>query len=72
MAPALVVLQLDTRFPRVPGDIACPETYLLPMHTEIIPKAQVAKVATGSSFRSFARFPSSREKSLFVRDLRSL
>lgn len=27
MAPTVSVLQLDTDFPRVPGDVGCPETY---------------------------------------------
>ena len=47
MADALVVLQLDTRFPRVPGDIACPETYSLPMRIEIVPKASGLWYSTG-------------------------
>ena len=27
MHPSVSVLQLDTQFPRVPGDVACPDTY---------------------------------------------
>ena len=41
---ALVVLQLDTHFPRVPGDIACKETYCRPVRIRRINKAQVANV----------------------------
>ncbi|CAK8994846.1 unnamed protein product [Durusdinium trenchii] len=46
MANALVVLQLDTQFPRIPGDIACKETYLLPIHIEVIDRAHVADVVS--------------------------
>ncbi|WP_420860558.1 hypothetical protein [Algirhabdus cladophorae] len=28
MRPSISILQLDTQFPRVPGDVACPATYL--------------------------------------------
>jgi len=43
-AMALVVLQLDTRFPRIPGDIACEDTYRRPVGIRIIDKARVANV----------------------------
>lgn len=40
----LTVLQLDTTFPRHPGDVASPETYQVPITVERIPKASVAKI----------------------------
>ena len=40
----LTVLQLDTNFPRFPGDVASPETYQMPISVEKIPKASVAKI----------------------------
>ncbi|MEO9820517.1 MAG: hypothetical protein ABJ370_12675 [Paracoccaceae bacterium] len=46
MRPSVSVLQLDTQFPRVPGDVACRETY----HDEIeiirIPGASVSNIVT--------------------------
>ena len=44
--PALTVLQLDTRFPRVPGDVACADTYTSPPEILRIPRATVARVVT--------------------------
>ncbi|CTQ51207.1 hypothetical protein [Jannaschia donghaensis] len=44
--PALTVLQLDTRFPRVPGDVACARTYRAPVEIIRIPRATVARVVT--------------------------
>eukprot|EP00435_Cladocopium_sp_Y103_P041304 s673_g11.t1 len=41
---SLVILQLDTHFPRIPGDIACKDTYHRPVGIQIIDKAQVASV----------------------------
>ncbi|CAE7703256.1 ALMA1 [Symbiodinium pilosum] len=46
MAAALAILQLDTRFPRIPGDIACRETYALPTRIEVIDRAQVVNVVS--------------------------
>ena len=43
---ALAVLQLDTRFPRLPGDIASPDTYLLPVRLQTIAGADVDAVVT--------------------------
>lgn len=47
MTPALTVLQLDTRFPRVPGDVACPDTYLNDVEILRIPAASVGRIVTG-------------------------
>ena len=46
MKESLVILQLDTRFPRLPGDIACPETYLHPVALRVVPRATVPAVVT--------------------------
>ena len=46
MADALVVLQLDTRFPRIPGDIACKDTYSFPIRIQVIDRAVVADVVS--------------------------
>lgn len=43
---ALTVLQLDTAFPRVPGDVACADTYLDPVEILRIRRATVARVVT--------------------------
>lgn len=55
---SLVILQLDTRFPRVPGDIACRETYLRPVALRVVPRAAVSAVVTrspdGFDLRGFA------------------
>lgn len=39
----LTVLQLDTGFPRIPGDVAAPATYNAPIDVIRIPKATVSK-----------------------------
>ena len=44
----LTVLQLDTVFPRIKGDVASHETYLEPIKVEKIPQASVAKVVTAT------------------------
>ena len=44
----LTVLQLDTVFPRIKGDVASPETYLEPVKVEKIPQASVAQVVTAT------------------------
>ena len=41
---SLVILQLDTHFPRIPGDIACKDTYQRPVGIQTIDRAQVASV----------------------------
>ena len=46
--PALTVLQLDTAFPRIPGDVAAPETYLKPITIIPIPHVGVADVVTAT------------------------
>lgn len=43
---ALTVLQLDTAFPRVPGDVACAHTYLDPVEILHVPRATVARIVT--------------------------
>lgn len=44
--PALTVLQLDTAFPRIPGDVAAPQTYVAPPEILRIARATVARVVT--------------------------
>lgn len=44
--PALTVLQLDTAFPRIPGDVASPETYLNPIMITPIDDVGVADIVT--------------------------
>lgn len=43
---SLAVLQLDTWFPRLPGDIACPDSYSRPVRLQTIPRASVAAVVS--------------------------
>ncbi|MEM6617997.1 MAG: hypothetical protein AAF631_01700 [Pseudomonadota bacterium] len=48
--PAKVsVLKLDTGFPRVPGDVAAPETWVAPPEIITIPRATVAAVVHDAS-----------------------
>lgn len=47
MRPALTVLQLDTHFPRIPGDVACPESYVDAVEIIRIPAASVGRIVTG-------------------------
>ena len=42
--PVVTVLQLDTDFPRVPGDVACPDTYRGEIEIIRIPHATVGQV----------------------------
>ena len=44
--PAVTVLQLDTHFPRIPGDVACPDTYCDPIEIIRIPRATVAGIVS--------------------------
>lgn len=46
MRPAQSVLQLDTDFPRIAGDVGCAETYLSDIEIIRIKAATVAKVVT--------------------------
>jgi len=46
MKPAVTVLQLDTHFPRVPGDVGCPDTYRDPVEIIRIPLAKVAQIVS--------------------------
>ncbi|WP_179379367.1 aspartate/glutamate racemase family protein [Jannaschia marina] len=43
---ALTVLQLDTAFPRIPGDVTCAETYVEPPEILRVPRATVGQVVT--------------------------
>jgi hypothetical protein len=47
MHPAVSILQLDTDFPRVPGDVGCPQTYCEPVEIIRVPKATVAGIVRG-------------------------
>ena len=44
----VTVLQLDTSFPRVPGDVGCSDTYLVPLDRHIVPGATVGRIVTHS------------------------
>ncbi|WP_415404251.1 hypothetical protein [Tateyamaria sp. SN3-11] len=46
MAPRVTVLQLDTEFPRIPGDVGCPETYVGAVDIIRIPGATVGHVVS--------------------------
>ena len=46
MAPSVTILQLDTNFPRVPGDVACPHTYCGEVQIIRIPRASVGAIVT--------------------------
>ncbi|MGB7241742.1 MAG: hypothetical protein WBC93_06635, partial [Sulfitobacter sp.] len=45
-APALTVLQLDTGFPRVQGDVGCPETYCRDVEIIRVRGATVAHIVS--------------------------
>lgn len=44
--PSVTVLQLDTQFPRIAGDIGSPETFACPVEVVRISGAHVAKIVT--------------------------
>lgn len=44
MPPAVTVLQLDTHFPRIAGDVGCAQSYALPMEVIRVPSATVQNV----------------------------
>lgn len=46
MQPRVTVLQLDTNFPRIPGDIGCPDTFRGPVQIIKVPGARVGEVVT--------------------------
>ncbi len=46
MRPAVTVLQLDTYFPRIPGDVGCPATYIADVEILRIPQATVGQVVS--------------------------
>ena len=46
MAPSVTVLQLDTDFPRVAGDVGCEQTYLDDIQIIRIPNATVGQIVS--------------------------
>ena len=42
------ILQLDTKFPRIPGDVACPQTFIRDVRIVEIKKAYVNNVVRGT------------------------
>lgn len=46
MRPGVSILQLDTHFPRIPGDVACPESYATEVEIIRIPQASVRQVVS--------------------------
>lgn len=46
MTPAISVLQLDTAFPRIPGDVACPATYIDRLEVLSVRGATVTKIVS--------------------------
>ncbi len=48
MTPAVTVLQLDTEFPRVPGDVGSPDTYLGNIEILRIPNATVGQIVSAN------------------------
>ncbi len=40
------LLQLDTKFPRIPGDVGCAETFHCELEIIRVPAATVAKIVT--------------------------
>lgn len=46
MRPAVSVLQLDTRFPRIPGDVGCPATYRDDVEIITVPQATVDRIVS--------------------------
>ncbi|MFT5067152.1 MAG: hypothetical protein ACI9TA_002779, partial [Reinekea sp.] len=46
MAPTVTVLQLDTNFPRVPGDVGCAETYCGDIEILRVPNATVGQIVS--------------------------
>lgn len=45
--PALGILMLDTRFPRVPGDVGNPSTWPFPVHIGVVQGASPRRVVAG-------------------------
>jgi hypothetical protein len=45
--PALGILVLDTRFPRVPGDVGNPATWPFPVRTKVVHEASPTRVVHG-------------------------
>jgi hypothetical protein len=46
MGPSVTVLQLDTKFPRIPGDVASSQTYIGEVEILRIPEASVGQVVS--------------------------
>ncbi len=49
MDAPLGILMLDTRFPRIPGDVGNPLSYPFPIRKKTVPGATVAKVLSGDT-----------------------
>ena len=45
-AASLAILKLDTRFPRLPGDIACKDSFARPVRLQTIAEASVDAVVS--------------------------
>lgn len=45
-AKSVSLLQLDTRFPRIPGDVGCRDTFAVPMYPQVIAGAHVENIVT--------------------------
>jgi Asp/Glu/hydantoin racemase len=54
--PTLGLLMLDTRFPRVPGDVGHPSTFPFPVRRRVVPGAAPAAVVRGSDPAALAPF----------------
>ena len=46
--PILSLLQLDTGFPRIAGDVGSPDTYRATLETHVVPDLSVARVITAT------------------------
>jgi len=67
--PLLGILQLETRFPRIPGDVANPATWPFPVAIEMVPGAAVERVTRGDDL--LAPFVAAGER-LAARGVRGL
>jgi Asp/Glu/hydantoin racemase len=45
-APAVGIIMLDTRFPRIPGDIGCPDSFAFPVRYRAVPGATPRRVVS--------------------------
>lgn len=60
-APAVGILMLDTRFPRIPGDIGNPSTFAFPVRYRIVPAASPDRVVRGRADGLLAAFVAAGE-----------